>query len=143
MNDYHRKLSADDANDMRELYQSGDFTIKTLSEMYGCAASTAFRIINGYSYQKITGGEPVQPEKRFWKKEGKKGSEHPMHVLTEKDVLAIRKKVANGFVPGQKMKLYKALSNRFRVSEVTIASIATQQSWKHLPSVKELKERKK
>lgn len=139
-----RKLKDQDAIDMRELYASGDFTVRALAEMYGCAPVTAWHIINGYSYQSVTGGEPVELPKtgHTFTKNAAKGSDHPCHKLEDEDVIAIRKKVAKKGVYGQRMKLYRALARQYNVSQVTIASIATSGSWKHLPSVEDLRRKK-
>ena len=136
-----RKLTADEAVDMRELYASGDYTMRTLAEMYGVAPITAWKVIKGYSYQTATGGEPVELPggKHTYKKAGKKGEEHPQHLLEEADVLAIRRKVAKDGVYGQRMKLYKALARKYLVSEITIASVAASATWKHLPSVEDIR----
>lgn len=136
-----RKLTADEAVDMRELYASGDYTMRTLAGMYGVAPITTWKVIKGYSYQTATGGEPVELPggKHTYKKAGKKGEDHPRHLLEEAEVLEIRRKIAKDGAYGQRMKLYKALARKYLVSEITIASVATSATWKHLPSVEDIR----
>lgn len=141
MREYDRKLPPEDALDMRELYASGDYTIKELAEMYGIAPTTAWKILRGFSYHSITGGEPIElPEgKHTYKKVSLSGADHPMHILTEKEVLEIRHKIAKDGVHGMKLKMYKSLAHKYGVAEATVTSIATSATWKHLPSVKEMR----
>ena len=139
-----KKLSGSDALDMRELYTSGDYTIRDLAEMYKIAPTTAWKIIRGFSYQSVTGGEPAELPggKHTFKQEPLKGVDHPGHILSEDDVMAIRRKVAKDGIYGNKMMLYRALANKYGVSEITIASVATSASWRHLPSVAELRKKR-
>lgn len=136
-----RKLSAEDVTDMRELYSSGDYTIRQLSDMYGVASVTTWNILTGRSYKDITGGEAVTlPNgKHTFKKPGLTGNDHPMHLLDESEVIAIRRKIAKDGVYGQRMKLYRALAYKYGVAQITISSIAKQHTWKHLPSVEQLR----
>lgn len=136
-----RKLTAEDAADLRELYGSGDYTIRQLSEMYDVALTTAWSIITGRSYKDVSGGEPVTlPDGRHtFKKQGLTGADHPMHLLDESEVIAIRRKIAKDGVYGQKMKLYRALAYKYGIAQITVSSIAKQHTWKHLPSVEQLR----
>lgn len=138
---YKRKLTAEDAVEMRDQYATGNYTIGSLAELHGVAPTTAWRIIQGFSYKSETGGEPVKlPDgKHSYKRESFKGTEHPLHVLTEEEVMKIRWRIAKDGVRGQKIKLYNKLAQQFIVSPATIASISASHTWKHLPSVEQLK----
>ena len=140
-----RKLTAEEAVDMRELYASGDYTMRTLAEMYGVAPITAWKVIKGYSYQEATGGEPVELPggKHTYKKAGKKGEEHPQHLLQAAEVLEIRRKIAKDGAYGKRMKLYAALAYQYGVAQTTISGIASSSTWRHLPSVEELRKKRR
>lgn len=136
-----RKLSESGAVSMRELYASGGYTIRELAKKYCIAPVTAWKILRGYSYQKVTGGEAVNnPDgKNVRKQKALKGNDHPLHILTDDDVMTIRHKIAEDGVYGKKMALYADLAENYNVSVTTIASISTSSNWKHLPSVEEIR----
>lgn len=141
MRNYDRKLTQEEAIKLRELYGTGYYTIKGLAEMYNISATTADHIIKGERYAPFTGGGRVElPEgKHKYKRQSPKGSDHPLHILTEEDVMEIRYIIAKGCLRGQKMKLYREIAKKYFVTPETIASISASHTWKHLPSVKEMR----
>ena len=138
-----KKMSESDVISMRELYANGGYTIRELAEKFGIAPVTAWKILRGYSYQKVTGGEAVNnPDGNHVRKQkALKGNDHPMHILTDKDVMDIRRKIAKDGVHGKKMGLYEEIAKQYNVSVPTIASVSASANWKHLPSVEEIREK--
>lgn len=138
MREYDRKLPPEDALDMRELYASGDYTMGELAEMYNVAPTTAWRIIKGFSYKAVTGGEPVElpnGRRRIFEN-GRDG----FHILTNEQVIEIRKNYIKLRMKGNRAPaIFNAFANKYNVSPLTITSVVYSQSWEHLPSVKEMR----
>lgn len=139
MSNHYRKLSEPDVVDLRELYAGGDFTQKELAKMYGISVSSAYRIINGFSYKSVTGGEAVElpnGRKHATSSQGHPGESHPFAKLTDDQVMEIRRIWAGQMSQAE-------IARRYGVSVVSIVNIVNQHSWRHLPSVadyrKELK----
>ena len=129
-----KRTPPQDILDIRELYASGNYSQTELSEIYGVAPSTVFKIVNGFSHQKITGGKPVKlagSEKK--KNRCVRGEEHWEHKLTDKDVMEIRRIWANRVTQ-------TALAEKYGVSIMTIHSAISGKSWRHLPSVEQIQE---
>lgn len=138
MNKSERKLSAKDAVDLRELYQSGDFRMIDLAEMFGVSVRTINKIIKGEGYADVTGGKPVKlPNgmKRIYTK-GQDG----FHILTNEQVMKIRQDYIKLRMKGnQATAIFDAFANKYNVSPHTINAVIYNYTWKHLPSVTELR----
>ncbi len=137
-----RKLSDDDVIDIRELYESGDFRMKDLAEMYGISLKTTSNIINGLAYRNVTKGVPVylpDGQKRIYEK-----GEHGFHVLTNERVMEIRTEFVKLRNKGnQSIAIIRAFSEKYGVSDSTISRVVYSQAWKHLPSVAEIRKGEK
>ena len=138
MNTVARKLKADDVIDIRELYESGDYRMSELSEMYGVCLRTVSDIINGVGYKDVTRGIAVHlpdGKKRIYTK-----GEIGPHVLTEEQVLEMRRNYSLLRARGNTATaIFGAYARKYQVSCHTIVAVIYQQTWKHLPSVKELR----
>ena len=136
---FERKLkNPQDVIDIRELYESGDFRQSDLAEMYGLCLRTVHDIINGMAYTDITGGIPVhlpQGQKRIYKR-----GEHGYHILTNENVLVMRKTYIEMKAKGNRADtIFAAFAKKYGVSYHTVISVIYGRTWKHLPSVKELR----
>ena len=130
MSEHNKKLTEQDIVDICELYASGDYTQKELAKMYGIANCTVSNIVNGFTWKNVNRpiADYMPQEVKVKKLQSHTGETHPCHVLTEEDVINIRKIWANSISQ-------KDLARRYGVSLYTIVSIIAQHSWKHLPSV--------
>lgn len=138
---FNSKVSDQDVIDIRELYASGDYTQADLAAMYSIGNTTVFNIINGFTHKDVTNGVAIEPPKNKLKKTKAKkfhsnahpGESHWYHKLTEKQVMEIRTIWAKNVSK-------KELADRYGVSSTTIVSITSNLSWKHLPSVDQIRE---
>lgn len=132
MNPIEPTYSDELVQEMRRLYSSGLCSYKELTEKYGISSGYLSRIMTGTARKKATGGEPVEIGRRIAPLHGHPGESHPMHVLTEEDVINIRKVWADGASE-------KELADSYKVSISTISAIVCNRTWKHLPSAWDLK----
>lgn len=133
-----RKLTAEQALKVRELYATGKYTYKGLSEMFGASVTIIHRLCQGYSYMSLTGGEPIIFDgHRSFSKCGHRGESHPAHKLTEEQVIEIRKL----WISDGKLSLHQ-IGERYGVHESTISAIVNNRIWKDLPSADELRKGK-
>lgn len=73
----------------------------------------------------VTPGENVRHARDIGLTHGLKGEAHPLAVLTEADVLTIRKMSSHGYTRVE-------LSKRFGVTAVMISNIVLRKSWRHV-----------
>lgn len=133
-----RKLTPEQALEIRELYASGKHTYKELAERFSVSVSIVHRLCQGYSYMSLTGGEPIIFDgHRSFSKCGHRGENHPAHKLTEEQVIEIRKLwISNG-----KLSLHQ-IGEQYGVHEATVSAIVNNRIWKDLPSADELRKGK-
>ena len=120
-----RKFTEKDIVDIRELYSGGDFTIAELGKMYEVSTVTIWRIINGVHYKEVSNGETVIPAKHRRKRK-------PRCTLKDDDIIAIREAWARSLTQ-------KELATQYGVNVSTIRAILDHRTWKHLPSVEDIR----
>ena len=136
-----RKLSPDDIVDIRELYESGDFRMIDLAEMYGVCLRTISDVINGVGYKDITKGIAVHlpgGHKRIYTR-----GEIGPRVLNGDQVVEMRRNYSILRARGNSATaIFGAFSKQYGVSIHTVVAVIYSHTWKHLPSVKELRKLK-
>lgn len=115
------RFSAKEIRAIRVAWRKGKITCRELAAKYGCNMKTIYRIVRGETY-KTKGHCKVDNKAR----KTKKGERHPCHVLTEADVIEIRRCLSAG-------SRRREMAEKYGVTAHHIGAIQRGIFWKHLP----------
>ena len=115
-------LTEDQVLEIRNLYASGEWTLRDLGKKYGVVYITIRSIVKGRSWKHV-GGVLSDVDERSKGRGG--GLKHRNAKLTEDKVRSIRKKYQDGKSNGD-------LAKEYDVSSGTITCIVKGKTWKHV-----------
>ena len=116
----HAKITEKDAVEIQRLYAQGGWTHRTLAEKFRINHSNIGNILRGTRWKHTNLGLEFTPDTL------NKGETHNASKLTEKQVIEIRDKYANGECT------YKQLGGEYGVVLSAIQKIIKRDSWKHV-----------
>lgn len=129
---YNSVLSDSDVKDIRSKYRTGNFTYRQLGDEYGVSSADICNIVNNKTWRHLLTEDELNQDLSDAKKRSTEskllisGEENAMAKLTDEKVILIRRLYGLG---GHS---YRSLAKQFGVSNVTIANIIKEKSWKHL-----------
>lgn len=115
------RFSMNQVREIRAAWARGETTCAVIAEAHGVEEKTIYLMVRGKTYK-----DPAYQQPANCARFTKKGERHPMHRLSLKDVVEIKRLIAAGH------QTLTAIGARFGVSRSHVGGIKRGKFWRHV-----------
>jgi len=115
------RFSMEQVREIRAVWARGETTCADIAKAHGVQEKTIYLMVRGETYRDPAYAQPANRD-RFTKK----GERHPLHRLSEVEVVEIKRLIAAGH------HTLTAIGERFGVSRSHVGGIKHGKFWKHV-----------